>query len=115
MIYLQNNKEIQALRIPRSLPTPADASLYFIVRNTITHQEEGVQVTDESPSSQYYLFNLQFGNDWVDSGEYEYRVMAGETILAQGIMRVLDTEDTAPVEVEQYNATIDIEQYGRTE
>lgn len=118
MIYLQNSKESQDLRIPRSLPTPANVTLFFVVMNTITKQEDGVQVEDLSSSDKYYLFRLKFAEGFlVDSGEYEYKVMAGaDTILAQGLLHILDTKDTKQVVIEQYDdATIEIEQYGRTE
>ncbi len=113
MIYLTNTDNSQEVQIPRSLPTPADASLSLVLRNTITHSETTYSVSDASETDLYYLFSVTL--DGEDSGEYEYSVLAGEDILAQGVLRILDSDDTAQVEVEQYEPTYEIAQYGRTE
>ena len=49
MIYLQNSKESQDLRIPRSLPTPANVTLFFVVMNTITMATMGIDRERTTP------------------------------------------------------------------
>lgn len=110
MIYLKNTTNPQEVRIPRSLPTPADAALTLVLRSTMQNGETSLSVTDASGSDKYYLFSVTLSGQV--PGEYEYKVTADTEVFAQGVLRILEPADSEQVKVEQYGTTIEIEQYG---
>ena len=108
MIYLQNTTISQDLQIPRSLPTPQDAALSLVLLSTMGEGSTTLEVTDNTPTSTYYSFNVTLSGQM--AGEYEYKVQAGDTILAQGLLRIMESE--VQVGIEEYETTIEYAQYG---
>ena len=106
MLYLQNKREYQVLKVPKAGIIPA-GQLVFQAKSTIGLETEVSQdVTDTADSNLYFFISVAIPSG-VPDGEYEYNLLAGGQSVAAGLL-VIGDQATPP---SQYNKTISYEQY----
>lgn len=129
MIYLQNTTEAQDIILPVSYADiEPDAEHLFFLYNTVNLKKSFEQIVAMlgegdfnedfnidflisadpvlSLSGQYYKFPVVFDNPLTE-GTYEYAFIAGGRVLSKGVAMVGDFDNHD----EQYNKTIEYEQY----
>ena len=105
MIYLQNTTESQVLFIPRDGATP-QGNLVFKAKSTIDLAVEVNQAVIDLQTSNLYFRLAVALPAGLPTGEYEYTLLAGDTIVASGLLVI--GENTHP---NQYEKEITYEQY----
>lgn len=105
MIYLQNTTDSQVLFVPKNGAVPS-GDLVFKAKSTIDLAVEVNQgVIDLQTSNLYFRIAVTLP-DGLPDGEYEYSILAGETLVASGLLVI--GENSHPSE---YNKEIQYEQY----
>ena len=82
--------------------------MIFLLQNNVTKREYSYKVYDVNDSTLFYHFTLTLGED-MDEGEYTYKLMNDNLLLAQGLLQIGDYENNA----KKYTVTDDngIKQY----
>lgn len=105
MIYLQNITEPQVVFVPKGLDAP-EGPIVFRAKSTINLDTEiDMEVEDLQTSDLYYHFEIELPEE-ITEGEFEYSIVAGDTVVSSGLLVV--GELMAP---DQYNKEIKYEQY----
>lgn len=80
----------------------------FYLQNNVTKREYSYKVYDVNDSTLFYHFALTLGED-MDEGEYTYKLMNDNLLLAQGLLQIGDYENNT----KKYTVTDDngIKQY----
>ena len=105
MIYLQNITDSQVLFVPKNGAVPS-GDLVFKAKSTIDLAVEVSQgVIDLQTSDLYFRIAVTLP-DGLPDGEYEYSILAGDAIVASGLLVI--GENSHPSE---YNKEIQYEQY----
>lgn len=79
----------------------------FYLQNNVTKREYSYKVYDVNDSTLFYHFTLTLGED-MDEGEYSYKLMNDNLLLAQGLLQIGDYENNT----KKYTVTDDgIKQY----
>lgn len=61
----------------------------FYLQNNVTKREYSYKVYDVNDSTLFYHFTLTLGED-MDEGEYTYKLMNDNLLLAQGLLQIGD-------------------------
>lgn len=64
----------------------------FYLQNNVTKREYSYKVYDVNDSTLFYHFTLTLGED-MDEGEYSYKLMNDNLLLAQGLLQIGDYEN----------------------
>lgn len=82
--------------------------MVFLLQNNVTKREYSYKVYDVNDSTLFYHFALTLGED-MDEGEYTYKLMNDNLLLAQGLLQIGDYENNT----KKYTVTDDngIKQY----
>lgn len=81
--------------------------MVFLLKNNVTKREYSYKVYDVNDSTLFYHFTLTLGED-MDEGEYSYKLMNDNLLLAQGLLQIGDYENNT----KKYTVTDDgIKQY----
>ena len=81
--------------------------MVFLLKNNVTKREYSDKVYDVNDSTLFYHFTLTLGED-MDEGEYTYKLMNDNLLLAQGLLQIGDYENNT----KKYTVTDDgIKQY----
>ena len=82
--------------------------MVFLLQNNVTKREYSYKVYDVNDSTLFYHFTLTLGED-MDEGEYTYKLMNDNLLLAQGLLQIGDYENNT----KKYTVTDDdgIKQY----
>lgn len=104
MIYLQHTTDAQAAYIPRD--TEITGTLRLVLRSTVNLETVfEATVLDLKTMPRYYFVSVRLP-EGCPSGEYEYKLTAGDLAVSTGCARVTD-----PATVNEYNKAIQYEQY----
>lgn len=104
MIYLKNTTDAQPLFIPRNGEDVA-GDMILKMRNTTDNTEISVSVTDLHTSGLYFNLALTLPSG-IAVGEYQYRLLAGELVMSDGIVYIGEFKNPS-----QYEETITYKQY----
>lgn len=82
--------------------------MVFSMQNNVTKKEYSYKVYDVNDSTLFYHFTLTLGEE-MDEGEYTYRLMNDDVLLAQGLLQIGDYKNNT----KKYTVTDDngIKQY----
>lgn len=82
--------------------------MIFLLQNNVTKKEYSYKVYDVNDSTLFYHFTLTLGED-MDEGEYTYKLMNDDVLLAQGLLQIGNYENNT----KKYTVTDDngIKQY----
>lgn len=106
MIYIAQPAADTVIRIPRTAMLPYEGA-QLTLRSTVGLQEISVTLASVQASPLYYTIAGDFSAVGT-AGEYEYRLTAGDALLASGILVVGELPDVPRLE---YEKTIEYEQY----
>lgn len=106
MIYIAQPAADTVIRIPRTALLPYEGA-QLTLRSTVGLQETEIDLASVEASPLYYTIEGDF-SALATAGEYEYRLTAGDALLASGILVVGELPDVTRLE---YEKTIEYEQY----
>lgn len=74
--------------------------MVFLLQNNVTKREYSYKVYDVNDSTLFYHFTLTLGED-MDEGEYTYKLMNDNLLLAQGLLQIGDYKNN----IKKYTVT----------
>lgn len=110
MIYIKNTTNSQELRLPRTVEVADGAALALCLDSTMQGQDYEIALTPLAESDRY--LSVSFSGVAVATGEYAYRLLAGEEVIARGVCKAVEAASDS--RFAQYNdISVKYEQYGR--
>lgn len=110
MIYIKNTANSQELQLPRTVEVADGAALTLCLDSTMQGQNYEIALTLLEESDRY--LTVSFFGTAVAAGEYAYRLLAGEDVIARGVCKAVEAASDS--RFAQFNdISVKYEQYGR--